>query len=183
MPVQSSQPAIRLNTARHWQGLDFTYDATWTGFVDWPSSSTNARLIMLKACLQLVGRRMSRTAHTGGVLDALNQARHDRRPNKSYGLANTSIAVCSTSQSNSPPALPTQGLYSRSAVSVTATTTPSPRPLLGFIEQQSSASVVRGNRLHRRSCSIGSTAAARSNSFAVFRLARRQPNTTLVWRS
>ena len=58
---------------------DFTYIATWAGFVYVAFViDTFARLI--------VGWRASRTAHAGFVLDALEQALHDRRPAHSGGL-------------------------------------------------------------------------------------------------
>lgn len=52
---------------------DFTYGATWQGFVD------VAFVIDAKA-RRIVGWRVSRTAHAGSVLVALEQALHDRRP-------------------------------------------------------------------------------------------------------
>ena len=52
---------------------DFTYVATWTGFV------YVASVIDVYA-RRIVGWRASRTAHAGFVLDALEQAIHDRRP-------------------------------------------------------------------------------------------------------
>src|SRR3546814_8975143 len=52
---------------------DFTYVATWAGFVYVASViDVYARYI--------VGWRVSRTAHASFVLDALEQAIHDRRP-------------------------------------------------------------------------------------------------------
>lgn len=48
----------------------------------WPSSLTLAR--------RIVGWRASRTAHAGFVLDALDQALHDRRPVKRGGLVHHS---------------------------------------------------------------------------------------------
>ena len=59
---------------------DFTYVATWTGFV------YVAFVIDAYAC-RIVGWRVSRTAHAGFVLDALEQALHDRRPIHRGGLA------------------------------------------------------------------------------------------------
>src|SRR4029077_15291880 len=52
---------------------DFTYVATWTGFV--------YVAFVIDACARrIVGGRVSRTAHASFVLDALEQALHDRRP-------------------------------------------------------------------------------------------------------
>ena len=58
---------------------DFTYVATWTGFV-------YVAFVIDTYARRIVGWRASRTAHAGFVLDALEQALHDRRPGKSGGL-------------------------------------------------------------------------------------------------
>ena len=52
---------------------DFTYVATWTGFV-------YVAFVIDTYARRIVGWRVSRTAHAGFVLDALEQALHDRRP-------------------------------------------------------------------------------------------------------
>ena len=57
---------------------DFTYVATWAGFV------YAAFVIDAYACI--AGWRVSRTAHAGFVLDALEQALHARRPVHRGGL-------------------------------------------------------------------------------------------------
>ena len=58
---------------------DFTYVATWAGFVYVAFViDTNAR--------RIVGWRASKTAHASFVLDALEQAIHDRRPAHRGGL-------------------------------------------------------------------------------------------------
>jgi transposase InsO family protein len=54
---------------------DFTYIATWQGFV-------YAAFVIDVFARRIVGWRVSRTAHAGFVLDALEQALHDRRPAK-----------------------------------------------------------------------------------------------------
>jgi putative transposase len=58
---------------------DFTYVSTWTGFV-------YAAFIIDAFARYIVGWRVSRTAHAGFVLDALEQALHQRRPQKGAGL-------------------------------------------------------------------------------------------------
>lgn len=58
---------------------DFTYVATWQGFV-YVAFVTDA------FARRIVGWRVSRTAHAGFVLDALEQAVHQRRPAKGGGL-------------------------------------------------------------------------------------------------
>ena len=52
---------------------DFTYVATWTGFV-------YVAFVIDVFARRIVGWRASRTAHAGFVLDALEQALHERRP-------------------------------------------------------------------------------------------------------
>ena len=57
---------------------DFTYVATWAGFV--------YVAFVIDTYRRIVGWRASRTAHAGFVLDALEQALHDRRPVQGGGL-------------------------------------------------------------------------------------------------
>ena len=52
---------------------DFTYVATWTGFV-------YVAFVIDTYAARIVGWRVSRTAQASFVLDALEQALHDRRP-------------------------------------------------------------------------------------------------------
>jgi len=58
---------------------DFTYLATWVGFV-------YVALVIDVFARRIVGWRVSRTAHAGFVLDALEQALHERRPVRGGGL-------------------------------------------------------------------------------------------------
>ena len=62
---------------------DFTYVSTWTGFV-------YAAFVIDAYARRIVGWRVSRTAHAGFVLDALEQALHDRRPVHRGGLVHHS---------------------------------------------------------------------------------------------
>jgi putative transposase len=52
---------------------DFTYVATWVGFV-------YVAFVIDAYARRIVGWRVSRSAHAGFVLDALEQALHDRKP-------------------------------------------------------------------------------------------------------
>ncbi len=52
---------------------DFTYVATSRGFV-------YVAVVIDTFARRIIGWRVSRTAHAGFVLDALEQALHDRRP-------------------------------------------------------------------------------------------------------
>ncbi len=62
---------------------DFTYVTTWTGFV-------YVAFVIDAYARRIVGWRASRTAHAGFVLDALEQALHDRRPMHRGGLVHHS---------------------------------------------------------------------------------------------
>ena len=62
---------------------DFTYVATWTGFV-------YVAFVIDAYARRIVGWRVSRTAHAGFVLDALEQALHERRPVHRGGLVHHS---------------------------------------------------------------------------------------------
>ena len=62
---------------------DFTYVATWAGFV-------YVAFVIDIYARRIVGWRSSRTAHAGFVLDALEQAVHDRRPAKDAELVHHS---------------------------------------------------------------------------------------------
>ena len=59
---------------------DFTYVATWAGFV-------YVAFVIDTYARRIVGWRASRTAHASFVLDALEQALHDRRPVHRCGSA------------------------------------------------------------------------------------------------
>jgi transposase InsO family protein len=62
---------------------DFTYVATWAGFV-------YVAFVIDTYARRIVGWRVSRTAHAGFVLDALEQALHERRPLHRGGLVHHS---------------------------------------------------------------------------------------------
>jgi putative transposase len=62
---------------------DYTYVATWQGFV-------YAAFVIDAYARRIVGWRVSRTARAGFVLDALEQALHERRPVQRGGLVHHS---------------------------------------------------------------------------------------------
>jgi putative transposase len=62
---------------------DFTYVATWQGFV-------YVAFVIDVFARRIVGWRVSRSARTGFVLDALEQALYDRRPVRRDGLVHHS---------------------------------------------------------------------------------------------
>lgn len=62
---------------------DFTYVATWQSFV-------YVAFVIDAYARRIVGWRVSRSAHAGFVLDALEQALHDRKPVSGGGLVHHS---------------------------------------------------------------------------------------------
>jgi len=62
---------------------DFTHVSTWSGFV-------YVAFVIDVFARRIVGWRVSRTAHTAFVLDALEQALHQRRPEQQNGLVHHS---------------------------------------------------------------------------------------------
>jgi transposase InsO family protein len=62
---------------------DFTYVATWVGFV-------YVAFVIDAYARRIVGWRVSRSAHAGFVLDALEQAIHDRKPFSGGGIVHHS---------------------------------------------------------------------------------------------
>ena len=62
---------------------DFTYVATWQGFV-------YVAFVIDAFARRIVGWRVSKTAHAGFVLDPLEQALHERRPVHGSGLVHHS---------------------------------------------------------------------------------------------
>ena len=62
---------------------DFTYVSTWSGFV-------YVAFVIDAYARRIVGWRVSRTAHASFVLDALEQALHERRPVRKTGLVHHS---------------------------------------------------------------------------------------------
>ena len=62
---------------------DFTYVATWAGFA-------YVAFVIDAYARRIVGWRVSRTAHASFVLDALEQALHERRPAQGGGLVHHS---------------------------------------------------------------------------------------------
>jgi transposase InsO family protein len=62
---------------------DFTYVSTWSGFV-------YVAFVIDAYVRRIVGWRVSRTAHASFVLDALEQALHERRPPHRSGLVHHS---------------------------------------------------------------------------------------------
>jgi putative transposase len=98
---------------------DFTYVATWQGFV-------YVAFVIDAFARRIVGWRVSRTANAGFVLDALEQALHDRRPVRGGGLVHHSDRGVQYVSIKYTGRLAEAGV--EPAASATASTTPWPRP-------------------------------------------------------
>ena len=92
---------------------DFTYVATWAGFV-------YVAFVIDTYARRIVGWRASRTVHASFVLDALEQALHDRRPAHRAASFITATAGRNTCLSSTPSASPKPGSSRPSAASETA---------------------------------------------------------------
>ncbi|MBW4985716.1 IS3 family transposase [Mameliella sp. CS4] len=82
-PLDKVNREFRVPTPNMLWVSDFTYVATWRGFV-------YVAFVIDAYARRIVGWRVSQTAHAGFVLDALEQAVHDRRPVKGAGLVHHS---------------------------------------------------------------------------------------------
>lgn len=85
---------------------DFTYVSTWSDFV-------YVAFVLDAYARRIVGWRVSRTAHAGFVLDALEQALYERRPVRGDGLNHHSDRADSTCRSSTPSAWLRRGLSRR----------------------------------------------------------------------
>ena len=104
---------------------DFTYVATWAGFV-------YVAFVIDAYARRIVGWRVSRTAHAGFVLDALEQALHERRPRRHGGsLVHHSDRGSQYVSIKYTERLAQAGIEPSVAASATATTMPWPRPSTG----------------------------------------------------
>ena len=114
---------------------DFTYVATWTGFDVCFVIDTYAR--------RIVGWRVSRTAHASFVLDALEQALHDRRPVQGSRLVHHSDRGSQYVSIRYTERLAQGGVDLR-WVSATLTTMLSPKPSTASTRPRSSIGVDHG---------------------------------------
>ena len=94
---------------------DFTYVATWAGFV-------YVAFVIDAYARRIVGWRVSRTAHASFVLDALEQALHDRTPVHRGGLVHHSDRGSQYVSIKYTDAWPRRASNPPSAVSAIATT-------------------------------------------------------------
>ena len=87
---------------------DFTYVSTWQGMA-------YVAFVIDVFARRIVGWRVSLTAHTDFVLDALEQAVHERGPAVTGRLITTPIAAVNTYRSATPSAWPRRASNRRSA--------------------------------------------------------------------
>lgn len=99
---------------------DFTYVSTWAGFVC-------VAFVIDTFANHIVGWRVSGSAKTDFVLDALEQALYKRRPMATAAWCITAIAGPNTFPSATPSAWPTLASSPQLEALETATTTPWPR--------------------------------------------------------
>jgi putative transposase len=160
---------------------DFTYVATWKGFV-------YVAFVIDAYARRIVGWRVSTSAHAGFVLDALEQAVHERRPVKGMGLVHHSAtADPNTCPSNTPNAWRKQASNPRLAASVTATTTRWPRRSTACSRPRSSTVAAHGAASRPSNTppwngSTGSTTAACSSQSGTSRPQKPRPTSTPLWK-
>lgn len=83
MPAGQGDRQFRVPAPNMLWVSDFTYVATWKGFA-------YVAFVIDAYARKIVGWRVSTSAHAGFVLDALEQAVHERRPTKAMGLVHHS---------------------------------------------------------------------------------------------
>jgi transposase InsO family protein len=161
---------------------DFTYVATWTGFV-------YVAFVIDAYARRIVGWRVSRTAHAGFVLDALEQALHERRPAHRTGAwCIIRTEVLNTSAFDTPSASPKRASSRPSAASATLTTTRSPKRSTVSTRPRSSIDADHGARSRPSSSprwngSTGSTIAGCWSPSAASRQPKPRSATTPCWSS
>src|SRR6201996_4743430 len=117
---------------------DFTYVATWAGFV-------YVAFVIEAYARRVVGWRASLAAHADFVLDALEQALHDRRPASRSGLVHHSDRGAQlVFRSNTPSGSPKPESNLPSAASAILTITPSPKRSMVSTKLKSSINGARG---------------------------------------
>ena len=116
---------------------DFTYVATWAGFV-------YVAFVIDAYARRIVGWRASRTAHADFVLDALEQALHDRRPASRGGLVHHSDRGAQYVSIKYTDRLAEAGIEPSVGSVGNFTTTPSPQRSTASTRLRSSIDEARG---------------------------------------
>ncbi len=159
---------------------DFTYVATWQGFV-------YVAFVIDTFADRIVGWRVSRSAKTDFVLDALEQALHDRRPVQKGGLIHHSDRGGQYLSIRYTDRRPKLASSRRSAASATVTTTPWRKRSTACSKPRSFTAVGHGavstpwNTPHWNG-SIGSTTAAYWNPSGISRQPKQRPTSTQLWK-
>ena len=122
---------------------DFTYVATWTGFV-------YVAFVIDAYARRIVGWRMSRSAHASFVLDARSRLSMTGNPSPRGGLVHHSDRGSSTSRSSTPSVSRRQVSSRRSAASATVTTMPSRKRSMASTRPRSSIAAVMADHGSRR---------------------------------
>ena len=116
---------------------DFTYVSTWAGFV-------YVAFVIDAYARRIVGWRASRTAHADFVLDALEQALHDRRPASRGGLVHHSDRGAQYVSIKYTERLVEAGIEPSVGSVGNSTTTPSPKRSMASTRPRSSIDADRG---------------------------------------
>ncbi len=158
---------------------DFTYVSTWGRFV-------YVAVVIDVYARYIVGWRVSRTAHTSFVLDALEQALHDRRPTQGGGLIHHRDRGSQYVSIRYSERLAEAGIEPLVGVLATVMTMLWPRRSMAFTMPRSSIDEDHGGRLKlsslpRWSGSTGSTTADCLNPSATFHLPKPNNDTTPCW--
>ena len=160
---------------------DFTYVATWKGFV-------YVAFVIDAYARKIVGWRVSTSPHAGFVLDALEQAVHERRPVKGMGLVHHSDrGIANICRSATPNGWPRRASNPRSAASATAMTTRWPRRSTACSRPKSSTVAAHGaasrpSNTQPSNGSTGSTTAACSSPSGTSRPQKPRPTSTQLWK-
>ena len=158
---------------------DFTYVATWTGFV-------YVAFVIDAYARRIVGWRASRTAHAGFVLDALEQALHDRRPVHRGGLVHHSDRGSQYVSIKYTERLAEAGVEPSVGSVGDPTTMLSPKPSTASTRPRSSIGAGRGaasrpSSSRRWNGSTGSTTAGSWSPSATSRRPKPSNATTPCW--
>ena len=160
---------------------DFTYVATGTGFV-------YVAFVIDTLARRIVGWRVSRTAHASFVLDALEQALHDRRPIHRGGLVHHSDRGSQYVSIRYTERLAEAGIEPSVGSVGDSTTTPSPKRSTVSTRPSSSIDADHGARSRPSSSRpwsgwTGSTIAGCWSPSATSRRPKPRNATTPRWKS
>lgn len=159
---------------------DFTYVATWKGFV-------YVAFVIDAYARKIVGWRVSTSPHAGFVLDALEQAVHDGARSRAWAWFTTVIAEASICRSNIPNDWLRQASNLRSEAWATVMTTLSPRQSTACSRLRSSIAAARGAasrlwNMQPSNGSTGSTTVACSSQSGTFPPPKPKQTSTQLWK-